>query len=318
MDDDGTVGSTGAGVESATEAPAPHPPPEARNTALPPAPTRSGRRGIIVVAAVVVLVLIAGALAAVSLSGSDGPDGSDAASASASSTGSPSVSVAAPTGLSGKASGPFRVMLRWQTASAASDHITVSRNGEVVATLPGTTSRWVDATALPAQRYHYTVQAVGSSGAQSSAVTTAVRTPKAPLADARVVGVYQATLTVTSKYGYTSLASPQKAGWRFRPVCQQGSCDVQWQILHVKDFQPRLGRAGASYKGGAAAKYNTTCSGVQLTSSLSVDVHATNAEVIRDAWVATELAGTFTERTGAQLGCVGSGVDFAVRAKLYR
>ena len=312
MSEDEGAGSRDAGTQAQ---PRPAPPPEARAAALPPAPGRSPRRVRTGMAIAIAVLVLAGVAVAVSVARSGGatdtPSSSPAASASA-------ASLAAPTGLEAKAAGPYKVVLTWDTTSSASGLLTVIRNGDVVASLPGSSSHWTDKNAVPTERYRYAVRAVGPNGEGSSPATTVVKLPKAPAGDARLEGVYEVTLVVTSKYGYSAFPAKSKQGWRFEPVCHEGACDVQWEDTAAHDLAARLNRTSATYKGSASAKFNTKCSGVDVSSSMTLDLHVTRADAIGDAWRATEFRGTALERTSAQLGCAAAGINYSVQAKLYR
>jgi hypothetical protein len=211
----------------------------------------------------------------------------------------------------------FRILLRWEGSDGTVSLYKITRNGDVVATLPAGRTRWLDTGVFPTSHYRYAVRAVDADGVLSGPTTIAVRTPSAPLALARVQGVYDVTMINESDFGYSTFPARQNTGWRFVPVCEEGSCDVDWRDINAHDFTAQLNRTGATYSGSDEGRYNIECGGHSVESTLTFQLHVTRAKVVGDTWRATVLEGDLTQREGQQLGCRASGVDFTVRLVLY-
>jgi hypothetical protein len=211
----------------------------------------------------------------------------------------------------------FRIRLDWEGSDGEVQMYEVTRNGDVVATLPPGRTRWLDNGVFPASRYRYAVRAVDAFGVPSDPATIAVRTPSAPLAFARLQGLYDVTLITESKFGYGTFSARHNTGWRFVPVCDEGACDVDWRDTNSHELAARLDRMGASYEGSDSGRFNIQCHGRPLVSTLTFRLHVTRAKVVGDAWRAAALEGHLTQREDAQLGCRAAGVDYTVRLVLY-
>lgn len=161
------------------------------------------------------------------------------------------------------------------------------------------------------------VRAVDADGVPSAATTIAVKTTSAPLALARVQGLYDVTLVTESSFGYSTFPDRQNSAWRFVPVCEAGACDVDWRDLYAPDVVTRLDRAAGTYSGSAEGRYTSECRGHQIVSALTFRLRVTRAKVVGDTWRATALEGHVTQREAEQLGCRGGGVDSTVRLVLY-
>jgi hypothetical protein len=143
-------------------------------------------------------------------------------------------------------------------------------------------------------------------------------TPAAPLALARVQGVYDVTMTIESRFGISSFPGPANTGWRFAPVCDRGACDVEWRDTNAHELTTRLRRTEATYSGSDAGRFNLACQQTAVVSSLTLTLHVVRAKVVGNTWRATVLEGHVTQREDAQLDCRPSGIDYTARAVLYR
>lgn len=213
--------------------------------------------------------------------------------------------------------GRFRLLLRWDASAGEVGQYVITRNGEVVASLPRGRTRWLDTEVFPTTRYRYSVRAVDADGVPSAPATTVVRTPGAPPALARVQGLYDVTLITESKYGYSSFPAREDAGWRFVPVCDSGACDVDWRDRFAHELTGRLDLARGTYSGSDSGRFNIECRGTSVMSTVTIRLHVTRAEVVGDTWRATVLEGHVTQREAPQLGCRSSGVDYTARLVLY-
>jgi hypothetical protein len=262
--------------------------------------------------AVALVVLLAGVLAVIATRRSD----SAASSPTPVAGGSAAQDLGAPTGLTADPAA-FRIRLEW----AGSDgHVTIyriTRNGDVVATVPPGRTHWLDTSVFPETRYRYAIRALDDSGVPSDPATVVVRTPSAPLALARVQGLYDVTLITESKFGYSSFPARENTGWRFVPVCDVGACDVEWRDTNSNELTARLDRSKASYAGSDSGRFNIECNDHPVVSLLTFRLHVTRAKVVGDTWRASVLEGRLTQRESAQLGCRPSGVGYTVRLVLY-
>ena len=231
--------------------------------------------------------------------------------------GAPAVpELGAPTGLTADRAA-FRVRLTWEGSDGDVKIYRITRNGDVVATVPTGRTHWLDTGVFPESRYRYAVRALDAFGVPSRPTTIAVRTPSAPLALARVQGLYNVTLTTDSKFGYGTFSARHNTGWRFVPLCDEGACDVDWRDTNSHELTARLDRTGASYEGSDSGRFNIQCNGHPLVSTLTIRLHVTRAKAVGDTWRAAALEGHVTQRETAQLGCRSAGVDYTVRLVLY-
>jgi hypothetical protein len=289
------------------------PPPDGPTPAAPvhePAgPGPSSKTTILAIVASVAVIAILGTVIAIANSGDSSGDASPSVSPTP-------VPVAAPEGLVADASA-FRVILSW-TAGEGTPAVRylVSRDGKVAATLDPDATRWVDDDVLPESRYAYTVASVGPDGSSAPSDVTA-RTQTAPLATAALKGVFNVHIHATSHYGFSDFGSGNgNLGWRLVPTCSQGPCDTDLADLHQKDFRLTLARRGISYEGDVTLRGKVRCGGTAVTSSFTVAVHPTDADVLRGQWVATKIEGTMRQFESAQLGCVASGATFEVAGRI--
>ena len=277
-----------------------------------PPPRSSSKRTRTLVVLALVFVVLAGVVAVIVGPWSD-PDSSPSAPPDESSS---VPDLAAPTALAADRAA-FRIRLDWEGSNGEVKMYKVTRNGDVVATLPPGRTHWLDSGVFPASRYRYAVRAVDAFGVPSDPATIAVRTPSAPLALARLQGLYNVTLITESKFGYGKFSARHNSGWRFVPVCDEGACDVDWRDTSSHELAARVDRMGASYEGSDSGRFNIQCDGHPLVSTLTFRLHVTRAKVVGDTWRAAALEGTLTQREGEQLGCRAAGVDYTVRLVLY-
>lgn len=287
-----------------------NPPPPA----MPPAPQPPSRRGpwVIVLAIIATLVAAGIIVAIVSTSGSDGSaDEPSPSSASA------DVEVAAPSDLQAQPSA-FRVVLTWdRSEGTAPDGYTVYRDGETIGIAEGSEHRFVDSGAMPSSTYHYLVKAyAGELGIESKGTGTSVHTPDAPVAYARLQGVYQVRLSVSSSYGLNDVKANTGA-WRFTPVCKTGPCRVRFGDLNGPIPNMELDQRSAVYDGQVSGPGGWECGGVSSTATLHIHLHIDEASAVNDQWRATKISGTYSVSISPQLGCRAGGATYAVRGVLH-
>ncbi len=277
----------------------------------PSGPGPSSKTTILAIVASVAVIAILGTVIAIA----NGDGGSSDASPSASPA---PVPLASPDGLVADAAA-FRVVLTW-TAGEGTPAVRyqVSRDGKVAATLDPAETRWVDDDVLPESRYIYTVAAVGADGSSAPSHVTA-RTQTAPRATASLKGVFNVHIHATSHYGFSDFGSGNaNLGWRFTPTCAQGPCDTKLADLHLKNFRLTLAKEGTSYEGDATLNARVTCGKATVSSSFTISVRVSDADVLRGDWVATKIEGTMRQFESPQLGCVASGATFDVAGRIVR
>lgn len=209
---------------------------------------------------------------------------------------------------------PFAVMLRWAAPEGEADQLVVYRDGDRLATLEPNRTRFVDDSVLPAVRYTYVIEAV-LDGDTSKSDPTRVKTPPAPLGMARLEGTFTANLRDTSHYGFSWFPGDIQSGWRFKPKCRRGACDVMWKDAQGVALAGVLENTGPRY-GGTTTTRLASCGDLRGSGTVMVSIEVVKAETVRDAWRATKIVGTFLERFPAQLGCVASGADYQVTGTL--
>ena len=292
------------------------PPPSDTPLTLPsqPTPPRGGKRWLIV--ALVALLVIGGAAAAVALAGGSDTPGEASVSPSPSALPEPD----APTGLKASA-GAFKVKLTWRAGSgegASADHYDIVRGSETVGHADGDATSFVDGTVLPRQSYEYQVVAVSAQGARLGA-TVRTQTPGAPPGTAALAGVFNVKVHPTSHSGISGFSEKDfTAGWRFVPSCKRPPCDTQLRALGSKDFLIKLKQSGGAYQGAVSVSGWLTCSGHDVSSSITVAIHATQADTIGDDWRITKFTGTMSQYTSSQLGCASSSARYDVTGSLAK
>jgi len=274
---------------------------------------------MIVSAAVVALVLIAIGIALVATGDADEPGQGELA---ASPTDSPQALVpqppATPSDLGARAE-PLAVELRWSADTTAGpiEGFTIYRNGTEIGTVAGLASgRFVDDDALPLVRYVYSVAAFGQDAIASEPAEVRVRTPAAPLSDARLEGTFDVKLREVSTFGYTTSGGDTTGGWTFTPRCGRGSCDVKVAQVFRGSRSVTMERRSARYRARGSGQLGVRCGGTPSTSTFTIDVEVTKAKTVDGAWHAVAIAGTFTHREAAQLGCVAGGAELELAGRL--
>jgi len=280
----------------------------------PSGPGRPPRRSrVALVAGLVAFMLIAALLIVILVTGSEegssvrSPRGVDV------DPDEPRPVVAPPTSVEASAR-PFAVMLQWAAPEGDADRLVVYRDGDRLAPLEPNRTRFVDDSVLPAVRYTYVIEAVvGGKASKSDAIR--VKTPPAPLGMARLDGTFTVDLRDTSHYGFSSFPGDIQSGWRFKPKCRRGACDVTWKDAQGVALAGVLENTGPRYEGTATTRL-ASCGDVRGSGTVTVEIEVVKAATVRDAWRATKIVGTFIERFPAQLGCVASGADYQVTGTL--
>jgi len=288
------------------------PPPSDTPVVLPsqPPPPRGGKRWLVV--GLVALLAIAGTALAVALAGSDTDAGAGSPSAR------PIPQPNPPTDLRA-AAGAFRVKLTWHTGSGAgapADRYDIVRGATTVGHTDGDATSFLDDTVVPNEIYDYQVIAVSAEGTRLGAAVRA-RTPSAAPGTAGLVGVFNVKVHPTSHSGFSSFNEKDfSAGWRFVPACKEPPCDTKMRDLGRKDFLIELQQTGGAYRGTVSISGLVSCSGHDVSSSVTVAIHATRADTVGSAWRVTKFTGTMSEYASSQLGCTSSSARFDVNGSL--
>ena len=202
--------------------------------------------------------------------------------------------------------------LTWRPGTgegAPVDHYDIMRSTTIVGHADGDATSFVDDSALPKQEYDYQVIAVSADGARLGA-TTSAKTSGAPAGTATLTGVFNVKVHPTSHSGFSSFTEKDfTAGWRFVPSCKQPPCDTQLRDLGSKDFLIHLKRTEGTYEGSVSVSGRVSCNGHDSTSSVTVTIHATLADTVREDWRITKFTGTMSEYTSPQLGCTSASVQ---------
>lgn len=216
------------------------------------------------------------------------------------------------------APGPFRVVLTWSGGQGAvPDGYTIDRDGRTIGRVGPQDHRFVDDEALPASAYRYEVRSYGGAfGEESRPVSVKTRTPAAPPATARLQGVYEIELKVTSSYGVTDVQDSTGA-WRMAPDCDEGPCDVRMGDVNGPLPRIELQRSAAVYDGTATGQSQFQCGGVGITATDHLHLRVVKAAVVAGRWRASRLTGTLSVSLPQALGCRSGGVSYAVSAVIH-
>ena len=269
-------------------------------------PRRRSRWPIVLIVVGAVIVVLAAAFATTNAS-------SDTATPSVA---APSPTVAPPGAPSNvhAAAGAFQVVIRWHAASSGSapTRYDIRRNGNFVGQAKASATSFTDKDPVPGTHYTYTVTAVGTDE-QRSAASVSVTTKAAPPGTAPLVGTFNVRLHNTSNSGFSSFGKTDFSnGWRFQPQCNEPPCNTQLRNINAKKMIVPLKQNDGSYSGSASVPGLVTCQGHDVTTSVTVTIHATRADAVRDAWRVTKFAGTMTQSASAQLGCTSSSASFTL------
>lgn len=286
-------------------------PPEPGSASGPGRPPRRSR--VALLAGLVAFVLVAALLIVILVTGGEERSGVRSPRGVDVDPEEPRPALAPPTSVEASAR-PFAVLLQWEAPEGDADRLAVYRDGDRLAPLEPSRTRFVDDSVLPAVRYTYVIEAV-VDGKASKSDAIRVKTPPAPLGMARLEGTFTVDLRDTSHYGFSSFPGDIQSGWRFKPKCRRGACDVTWKDAQGVALAGVLENTGARYEGTATTRL-ASCGDLRGSGTVTVRIEVVKAGSVRDAWRATKIVGTFLERFPSQLGCVASGADYQVTGTL--
>lgn len=293
------------------------PPTEPMGGSVPPTAKPSRKRSLLIAGAgVVILGLIVG----VAMAGGGGTKtaatASPSASVSASPSPSPTPTVAPPVGFTAEGQVfPFGVVLSWSAPVGESvQGYRIFRADIQIAAVPTGTTTYLDSNVQPGKTYTYAILTRGEGLFQSDMISDDVKVPVPPISTARLDGTFNVKLKTTSQSGYVGSVGTITLGWNFKPKCKQGACNVTMKDFSIKDLKTTLTRKGAAYTGTDSAKFISSCGGVQVTSTITIDLRVVKAKIIDGEWRASKLEGTVVESHPSTLGCVSGGAHFSVNA----
>jgi hypothetical protein len=173
--------------------------------------------------------------------------------------------------------GAFQVKLTWHepAGSTPPERFDIRRNGNFVGQAKGTATSFTDSDAVPGTRYTYSVTAVGADQ-QHNATSVTLTTKKAPPGTAALAGTFNVHLHNTSNSGFSSFGKTDfNNGWRFQPQCKGPPCNTQLRSINAKKMIVPLKQNGGSYGGSTSVPGLVTCQGHDVTTSVTVTIHAT-------------------------------------------
>jgi hypothetical protein len=272
-----------------------------------------------VIGGIVALAIVAAALWAFTRGGEETAGRSGDPSTSPTTVTSPSPvqeAPLAPTGVKGDAA-PFKVVITWDKADGQVSGYLVSRNGKPVGTVEASVRRFADPEVLPSSTYRYRVVARGPGGTSPSA-DVKVTTPEASLSLARLQGLFDVRLRLTSSFGLTTSGGQiPSAPLTFAPNCGQGACPVKVRSAPLALSPTTLAKSVATYSGSGTQRQSFTCNGTPLPATAALRIRVTAADAVKNDWRATKIEGTLSIRASSQLGCVAAGTDYDLTGKLF-
>jgi hypothetical protein len=271
---------------------------------------------VVLIVAIVVVLLVAAVAVIATSSGDDESAASPTTSASSS---APVDVLPGPPGDLKAEAGAFRVVLTWTpSAGDTTSGYTVYRDGKSLGITGPDSHRFVDDKALPSSSYHYVVKAyAGDAATESSGASATVKTKTASPALARLQGLFEVKLKVASSYGVSGVGHGGTGAWRFTPICKEGPCSVKFGDLNGPTPNMILHQKAAVYDGEISGPAGIKCGGVESTGRFHAHLTVDHPAVVAGHWRVTQVSGTLTLSSSAQLGCVAGGITYDVTGKLH-
>jgi hypothetical protein len=207
-------------------------------------------------------------------------------------------------------------VLSWSapTGSAKIVGYEVRRNGTRLEAVSAGETTLTDFDVGPGQTYTYEIRAHGPSGF-SDPLSTDARIAVPPLRAARLEGDFGVKAKVVDQSGYERFEG-STFGWRFKPKCGKGACDVVWRDVTDKHMRALLKRKQTRYSGSYTGLFLVKCGGTRSTSHVQLSLTVVKARAIAGEWRATTLTGTLSSSESAQFGCISSHAVQSVKGKL--
>ena len=169
------------------------------------------------------------------------------------------------------------------------DEYVVQRDGIDLATIEGSATSYTDTTAPSGRYLHYTVLAVREGMRSDPSAPVELHTVDRLVADARLDGAWDVSITVTENHG-TRLRTGQTtaATWSFSPACSGGSCDLTVDgTLTDLPFTVKLTRRGARYTGSLKTPASR-CAQKVVTDTLTFSLTVTEGDLAPGYWAAAD------------------------------
>jgi hypothetical protein len=200
---------------------------------------------------------------------------------------------APPTALAASDVTTTTITLSWAApADGTPDQYVVTRDDEVVGTLPPSQSSYTDRGLDPLTPLSYTVAAVVAG--EESEPTEALRvTTLGPVDAARLDGTWDVALTVAKNKGTRlTVGEAYPETWELTPGCATGACAVTLSgTIGGTGFTAKLTRKGAVYTGSARAAV-MSCRGATTSNTLTVTLTVTEGEMLDSSWLASNWKGS--------------------------
>jgi hypothetical protein len=211
------------------------------------------------------------------------------------------------------------VILTWQAPRGPGpEKYIVRRDNRDLATVSGATLTYSVTGLEPLTVGMYTVVAVTRGKQSDLSNTVRAVTQPPPTDEARLVGAWDITTTVTNPGRIRLKAgSASHVTWRFTPTCADGPCPVTISgDIAGTAFSATLARQGGTYRGSAQARIST-CGGKKNTNTLRFTIVVSDGDVYDDVqWIASKWKGSLRlEYPYTDLGrtyCAATAVDFSL------
>jgi hypothetical protein len=265
-------------------------------------PTR--RRGAMIAAIVVVVLLVAGIATALAVGG--GTRGGAATTASRI------------TSFSASAASPIEVNLTWATSGSDFANFTVTRDGQTLATVPGSATTYRDATALPTRQYVYAIRGTARNGRSVSSQAPVTMPAPPPLRDARLSGRFDVhTVFLQETYENKHVGEKEYTVWAINPRCPSGACRVSVRTFAPGQTPTILAKAGARYVGTGTDLFSACGSNQnRIRTNVAIGIRVTAARYIDRVWRATRFTGVMSRRAPAAFSCQAASSRLSVSGHL--
>jgi hypothetical protein len=183
------------------------------------------------------------------------------------------------------------VNLRWTLPDTEIDALVLLRNGQKLATVGDSATRFTDNKVDPGTRYTYEIE-TASINVLSAPVKVTIKTGVPPVTEARLDGTYPMTFTLLSSNVVDPGRSVTHGRWRLTPLCKHGPCDEKLVSLSG-NYASRLAwiPSGQKYRGSVQQKNYYVCGSTGIDAIEAIVVTADSAKVIDGEWTATKLRG---------------------------
>jgi hypothetical protein len=224
-----------------------------------------------------------------------------------------------PAGLAALGEGLSTVTFRWlgPATGPVPGKYDVLLGGNLIASVPGTTTTYHATGLAPGTSYQFQVVAVRDRTRSPKSAALQVSTdPTPPRSDAILEGDWQMDPSHGTWYGYASSPLPlSDETWSFLPDCSSGPCSVTLSgKFQGRPIKTTLVPHGGSYSGRARYSYPNpagSCEPVTV-GQLTIKININQAAVIGNTWQATSWTGTIIARVPANARCTAAGINASI------